>query len=78
MSSRELDIAPGVSNRRTEITDIDAKLRNLNARFPGERKKPNTDKNPEYLAARNGILERRQLLSGMQYQTRRTLRGMSR
>jgi len=77
MSSIELRIAPVVSSRRREISSIDDQLRKLNLEFPGERKKPDAEKDPQYTAQRSGILERRQLLSGMQSRDRGILREVN-
>ncbi len=78
MSSIEMNIAPGVSNRRREISGMDNQLHDLNLRFPGERKKPDNQKDPEYQALRSGIIARRQFLSGMQHLDKRKLRGVNR
>ena len=78
MSSIEMDLAPGVNRRRQEITNIDAQLKQLNSSFPGERKKPDAAKDPEYMARRTAILEIRQHLSGMQNRDRRILREVNR
>lgn len=66
MSSVELMLAPGINMRRKEIFSIDARLRELNAQYPGERKKPTANRDPNYLAQRTTILDRRRLLSGKQ------------
>ncbi len=78
MSSIEMRLAPAINSRRTEISGIDAQLRDLNLRFPGERRKSDGQKDPEYLAQRSGILARRGFLSGMQNKDRRKLRGVNR
>lgn len=74
MSSIEVRVAPVVNRRRQEISDIDATLRGLNEIFPGERTKPDTEKDPKYQALRNGVLARRRALSGMQHRDRDFLR----
>lgn len=67
MSSIELLLAPGINRRRREISAIDARLQELNASFPGERKKPNAERDPNYSVQRTAILDRRRLLSGEQH-----------
>lgn len=74
MSSIESRYAPVISNRRVEITGIDEQLQWLNQIFPDERKKPDRFKDPEYLAQRTPLLDRKRLLQGRQKQDRRTLR----
>ncbi len=74
MSTIETDLAPNVNRRRQEIFRIDKALSDLNIMFPGERIKPNDQKDPEYLAQRSDILESRRFLSGKQHQDRSRLR----
>ena len=77
MSAIEISIAPRVCIRRAEISNIDDTLRNLNVKFHGERKKSYPDRDPEYLAQRTEILERRRFLSEMQHRDRRILRKVN-
>lgn len=74
MSTIERQLAPGVNRRRQAISAIDAALRELNEMFPGQRRRPDTEKHPEYQAARSGILGERRELSGKQYRDRSALR----
>lgn len=74
MSTIEIRLAPEVNRRRQEIYRLDATLRGLNENFPNERRKPDSEKNPEYHALRSGILARRRDLSGEQFQARSVLR----
>lgn len=77
MSSIEMRLAPMVNSRRQEISKIDTALRGLNEIFPDQRKKPDTEKDPEYQAVRSGILEKRRALSGMQHRDRDLLRQVN-
>lgn len=74
MSSLERQIAPMVVIIKQEITDLDAGLRDLNLQFQGDRKKKDYQKDPEYLAKRSPMLDRRRLLSARQNAIRKQLR----
>lgn len=74
MSSIERQLAPTVVRRKQELTNLYAEERELNLQFPGQRKKKDDQKNPEYLAQRSQILDRIKLLSTRQNATRRQLR----
>lgn len=75
MSSIELRLAPIVHSNKQELTDLEAKLRELNLQSPdGERKKKLDYQNPEYLAQRSPILDRKRLLATRQSEIRRQLK----
>lgn len=74
MSSAEMMLAPRINSRRKEIAGIVTQLRDLNSAFPGERKKPVGNQDPEFLAQRSGILAMKSHLSKLQHQDRDALR----
>lgn len=74
MSSIEMNLAPGVQGRRQKISSIDAQLRALNMHFPGERRKPDAQKDPHYLDQRTGLLDIRRILSSAQHHHRKAWR----
>lgn len=78
MSSIEMDLAHGVTARRQDITDFEQQLRGLNVRYPGERKKPTGQRDPEYHAQRTALLDARGALLPDHYRTRRVLRRVNR
>lgn len=75
MSSIELRLAPIAHRNKQELTDLEAKLKELKLQSPdGERKKKLDHQNPEYLAQRSPILDRKRLLAARQSEIRRVLR----
>lgn len=70
MTLRERDIAPGVNQRRNQISSIDTQLRDLKS-TPGK-------EDPAYLAQRISLLAERSFLSKVQTGDRRRLRQANR
>lgn len=75
MSSIELRLAPIAHSNKQELTELEAKLRELKLQSPdGEGKKKLDHQNPEYLAQRSPILDRKRLLAARQSEIRRQLK----
>lgn len=74
MSVVERNLAQAINKRRPQITSLDVVLKVLNKQYPGERKKPTSERNPEYMAKRSALLDQRRSLSMQQFLDRRTIR----
>lgn len=78
MSSIEIQLAPIVASNKQELTDLEAQLRELKLQLPdgeSERKKKLDHQNPDYLAQRSPILDRKRFLAARQSEIRRQLRN---
>lgn len=64
MSSVERGIAQSIHRQREELTKLNDQLRVLNEQYPGERKKPFTERDLMYEALRSPLLNRRIELQG--------------
>lgn len=75
MSSIERQLAPIVVQIKQELTGLEAQSRELNLHFPDQRKKKLSHQDPDYLAQRSPILDRKRLLAAQQSSIRRQLRN---
>ncbi len=67
MFTIEMDLARAINNGRQKISKIDAQLRALNEAFPDQKRLPDSEKDPEFLARRSALLPERRFLSGIQH-----------
>lgn len=72
----ELNVIGSVINTQREcLAEVEAQLKALNERFPGERKKSECTKNPIYRAEREHLLEQKRTLAQKQGISKSQVRG---
>lgn len=74
MSRRSIDMS--IHLRGNRLAEIDASLRTLNEQFPGEKKKPGSQRDPEFVSARSALINEKKILASQQKMTRTVVREM--
>lgn len=71
-------LAIGIHARKGKLAEIDSQLRELNERFPGQRKLKQFNQDPEYRSAREALLDLKRSLVGKQIDNKKEARGKQR